>query len=93
MRCGECYHWYNDGGVGWEFGVCLFDQVEYHQDSECKHPSYLNPDEPGDDPYVPESCRGCKNIGYRLPYASMFPCASCSRAHPDDYFEPVEKHD
>lgn len=91
MKCGECHHWYNDDGGVW--GVCLFDQVERRQACECKHPSYLNPDEPDDDTFVPEPCRGCKHIAFRIPYASMFPCGSCSRAYPTDYFEPIEKHD
>lgn len=43
MKCCGCMHWYNDTGS--LYGVCLFDQVERHQDCECKHPEYLAPAE------------------------------------------------
>lgn len=32
------------------------------------------------------SCEGCKHIGYRYPYASMYPCNNCRRANPRDYY-------
>lgn len=90
MKCGECFHWYNDDGGVW--GVCLFDQIERHQNCECKHPGYLEPEilEEEPDPYIPPGCAGCKHIAYRLPYASMFPCADCRRAHPNDYYESTK---
>lgn len=32
------------------------------------------------------SCDGCKHIGFRYPYASMYPCNNCRRANPKDYY-------
>ena len=32
------------------------------------------------------SCEGCKHIGFRYPYASMYPCNNCRRANPRDYY-------
>lgn len=87
MKCGECFHWYDEEGNG--FGVCLFDGKEYHQDTECKHPGYLNPSLAQGDPCIPPGCAGCRHIGLRIPYASMWPCNSCRRANPNDYYEEV----
>lgn len=33
---------------------------------------------------APACCKKCKNVDL---YASMYPCLSCRRAHPIDYFE------
>ena len=35
---------------------------------------------------VNNSCEGCKHIGFRYPYASMYPCNSCRRANSRDYY-------
>jgi hypothetical protein len=32
------------------------------------------------------SCDGCKHIGFRYPYASMYPCNNCRRANSKDYY-------
>ena len=32
------------------------------------------------------SCEGCCNIGFRYPYASMYPCNNCVRADRKDYY-------
>lgn len=32
------------------------------------------------------SCEGCKHIGFRYPYASMYPCNNCVRANSKDYY-------
>jgi hypothetical protein len=32
-------------------------------------------------------CEGCKNVAFRYPYASMYPCVSCLRAHRTDRYE------
>lgn len=37
-------------------------------------------------PNKPLKCDGCCNIGFRYPYASMYPCISCVRAHQKDYY-------
>jgi hypothetical protein len=31
-------------------------------------------------------CEGCKHIGFRYPYASMYPCNNCIRANSKDYY-------
>lgn len=31
-------------------------------------------------------CEECKHIGFRYPYASMYPCVCCIRAHAKDYY-------
>lgn len=31
-------------------------------------------------------CVGCKHIGFRYPYASMYPCNNCRRANSKDYY-------
>ena len=31
-------------------------------------------------------CKGCINIGFRYPYASMYPCNNCIRADMKDYY-------
>lgn len=31
-------------------------------------------------------CDDCCNIAFRYPYASMYPCISCIRAHQKDYY-------
>lgn len=33
-----------------------------------------------------KSCDGCKHIGFRYPYASMYPCICCTRANSKDYY-------
>ena len=33
------------------------------------------------------TCEGCKNIAFRYPYVSMYPCASCVRANKKDYYK------
>ena len=33
-------------------------------------------------------CKGCINIAFRYPYASMFPCNSCVRANAKDFYVP-----
>lgn len=38
------------------------------------------------------TCEGCKNIAFREPYASMYPCVSCIRAIRLDYYEKGEIH-
>ena len=35
-------------------------------------------------------CKGCINIGFRYPYASMYPCNNCIRADMKDYYEAKE---
>jgi Lar family restriction alleviation protein len=35
---------------------------------------------------ISNDCKGCKHIGFRYPYASMYPCISCRRANPKDYY-------
>lgn len=37
-----------------------------------------------------DKCSGCVHIGLRFPYASMYPCASCCRANPNDYYTTKE---
>jgi hypothetical protein len=37
-------------------------------------------------PKKPLKCDGCCNIAFRYPYASMYPCISCVRAHQCDYY-------
>ena len=32
------------------------------------------------------TCEGCKHIGFRYPYASMYPCNNCVRANKKDYY-------
>lgn len=91
MKCGKCRNWYNDDGSN--VGVCLFDQVEYHADTECKHPGYLDASKHDGDPCIPSGCAGCKHIAFRIPSASMHPCMNCKRAHPNDYYEPIDRKD
>lgn len=38
-----------------------------------------------------DSCKGCKHIAFRYPYASMYPCNNCIRADMKDYYEPQEE--
>lgn len=33
-----------------------------------------------------QNCKGCKHIGIRLPFASMYPCNCCRRANSEDYY-------
>ena len=40
---------------------------------------------------VSDPCKGCKHIGLRYPYASMYPCNTCIRANMKDYYEPQEE--
>lgn len=35
-------------------------------------------------------CDGCKHIGLRYPFASMYPCNNCVRANQKDYYELKE---
>lgn len=38
------------------------------------------------------SCEGCCNIGFRYPFASMYPCSSCIRANQKDYYNyPIKE--
>lgn len=39
------------------------------------------------------NCKGCKHIGFRYPYASMYPCNACVRAHRKDYYNVDLKED
>jgi hypothetical protein len=41
----------------------------------------------------PGSCKGCKHIGFRYPYASMYPCNNCRRANSKDYYNVDLKED
>lgn len=38
-------------------------------------------------------CTGCKHIGFRYPYASMYPCNNCRRANSKDYYNVDLKED
>lgn len=37
---------------------------------------------------IPDRCKGCKYVSF---YRSMFPCTSCKRSHPTDYYEQEEE--
>lgn len=37
-----------------------------------------------------KGCKGCKHIGFRYPFASMYPCNTCIRANIKDYYELKE---
>ena len=37
-------------------------------------------------PRATTSCEGCKHIGFRYPFASMYPCNNCVRANSKDYY-------
>ena len=37
-------------------------------------------------PRANTSCEGCKHIGFRYPFASMYPCNTCIRANTKDYY-------
>jgi hypothetical protein len=40
-----------------------------------------------------KTCKGCKHIGFRYPYASMYPCNNCRRANSKDYYNVDLKED
>ena len=64
---------------------CKVEKGKYHIDNETaiKAIELWNTLDRG----VKDSkCDGCKHIGFRYPYASMYPCNACVRANQTDYY-------
>lgn len=40
---------------------------------------------------IPQQCKGCKNVAFRIPWPTMYPCNVCRRAHAKDYYEHEEE--
>ena len=76
LRCSTCIH----------FEVCaerLGGADLSIVGADCRH--YKTAEE------TKKTCEGCCNIAFRYPYASMYPCTNCVRAHQKDYYNvPVE---
>ena len=71
LRCATCIH----------FEVCAerIGGVDLSiVGADCRH--YKPTEE------AKKSCEGCCNIAFRYPYASMYPCNNCVRAHQKDYY-------
>ena len=78
VRCSKCH-------ARGPTASCKVERGKYHTDEETNRRAIelwnAIPREP-----ISTSCEGCKHIGFRYPLASMYPCNSCRRANPKDYY-------
>lgn len=81
VRCSKCH-------ARGPTASCKVEKGKYHTDeyTNQKAADLWNALSKESIPSNFAGCEGCKHIGFRYPYASMYPCISCIRANKKDYY-------
>lgn len=78
VRCSKCH-------ARGPTASCKVEKGKYHTDEATNQKAAELWNKIPRSPVV-SGCEGCKHIGFRYPFASMYPCNNCIRANSKDYY-------